>query len=123
MSKGFKPVELEYTEIDGILYPNIQISNDIKYDEEPLGKYGRMRLRYLKEHKTDLYRLMRMEGKLLEHCHRINKDATKRAILIEEQYLKKNPIPVDCGFMDRVGYHNIARDVAEEVVLREIVYR
>lgn len=60
-----------------------------------------------------------MEGKLLEHCHKINEDATKRAILIEEQYLKKNPIPVDCSFMNSVIYYNIARDVAEEIVLRE----
>jgi len=51
MSSKFKPVELEYIEVDGILYPKIQISNDVEYDEMPLGKYGRMRLKYLKEYK------------------------------------------------------------------------
>ena len=121
MSK-FKPVELEYEEVDGILYPKIQISNDVKYDERPIGKYGGMRLLYLKEHKSYMYRELLVNGELMEHCHRVNDEANERAMLIEKQYLKKNPVPEDCGFMDRVGYYNIARGVAEEVVLKEIVY-
>ncbi|MCT4634667.1 MAG: TnpV protein [Rickettsiales bacterium] len=122
MSK-FKPVELEYEEIDGILYPKIQVSNDIKYDERSLGKYGRMRLKYLKEHKTLRYREMLINGVLMEHCHRVNDEANDMAMLIEKQYFKKNLIPEDCGFIDRVWYYNIARSVAEEVVLNDIVYR
>ena len=118
----FKPVELDYKEVDGILYPKIQISNDTKYDEMPLGKYGQMRLTYFKEHKPNMYRLLRMNGELMEHCHKVNDEANERAMLIEEQYLKKNPIPEDCGFMDRVRYYNIARSVAEEVVLSDIIF-
>lgn len=121
MSK-FKPVELEYEEIDGILYPKIQVSNDVKDDERSLGKYGHMRLKYLKEYKPNMYSLLCMNGELMEHCHKINDEANKTAMLIEEQYLEKNPIPEDCGFMDRGGYYNIARSVAEEVVLSDIVY-
>jgi molybdopterin-biosynthesis enzyme MoeA-like protein len=59
----------------------------------------------------------------MEHCHRVNDEANKMAMLIEQQYLKKNPIAEDCGFMDRVGYYNIARSVAEEVVVREFLYK
>lgn len=122
MSK-FKPVELEYEEVDGILYPKIQISNDTKYDEMPLGKYGQMRLKYLKEHKPNMYSLLRMNGELIEHCHKINDEANEMAILIEEQYLKRNPIPKDCGFMNRVRLYNTARSMAEEVLLNDVVYR
>ena len=122
MSSKFKPVELEYIEVDGILYPKIQISNDVKYDEKPLGKYGRMRLKYLKEHKPYMYSELLMNGELMGHCHRVNDEANERAMLIEGQYLKKNPIPEGCGFMDRVEYYNIGRDVAEEVVSNEIIY-
>ena len=64
-----------------------------------------------------------MNGVLMEHCHKINDEANEMAMLIEEQYLKKNLIPEDCEFMDRIGYYNIAKSVAEEVVLKEIVYR
>ena len=118
----FKPVELDYIEVDGILYPKIQISNDVKYDERPFGKYGQMRLKYVKEYKYYMHREMLMNGELMEYCHKINYEANERAILIEEQYLKRNPIPKDCGFMDRVKHYNTAKSVAEEVILDEIVY-
>lgn len=118
----FKPVELEYMDIDGILYPKIQISNDVKYDERPLGKYGRMRLKYLKEHKPNMYSLLRMNGELMEYCHKVNDEANKTAMLIEEQYLRKNPLAEDYRFMDRVKHYNTARSIAEEIVLDEIVY-
>jgi len=63
-----------------------------------------------------------MNGVLMEHCHKVNDEANEMVMLIEKQYFKKNPIPKDCGFMDRVGYYNIARGVAEEVVLSKIVF-
>lgn len=47
-------IELTYTEIDGLLYPNIEILG--KALLENLGKYGILRLRYLREHKPELYR-------------------------------------------------------------------
>ncbi|MCG8499829.1 MAG: TnpV protein [Firmicutes bacterium] len=123
MSSKFRPVELEYIEVEGILYPKIQISNDVKYDEMPLGKYGRMRLKFIKEHKPNMYRELLINGELTEYCHRVNDEANEMAMLIEKQYFKRHPIPEDCGFVGRVGYYNTARSVAEEVVLREIVYR
>ncbi|MEG1930068.1 MAG: TnpV protein [Anaerovorax sp.] len=47
-------LELEYTEIDGLLYPNIETGvEDIEND---LSKYGILRLRYLHEHKREMYR-------------------------------------------------------------------
>jgi hypothetical protein len=119
----FKPMELEYEEVDGILYPKIQISNDLKDDERPLGKYGRMRLKYLKEYKLYMYRELLVNGELMEHCHRVNYEANEMAMLIEEQYLKKHPIPKDCGFMERVRHYNTARSIAEEFVLNDVVYR
>ncbi len=58
----------------------------------------------------------------MEHCHKVNDEANKMAMIIEKQYLKKNPITEDCGFMDRVGHYNIAKGVAEEIVLSEIIF-
>lgn len=45
--------EFEYTEIDGVLYPNIEI--DRKAELDSLGKYGRLRLIYLHEQKPEIY--------------------------------------------------------------------
>uniref|UniRef100_UPI000ABC4EF9 TnpV protein n=1 Tax=Clostridium sp. NkU-1 TaxID=1095009 RepID=UPI000ABC4EF9 len=46
--------EFEYTEIDGLLYSNIEIDGKIEFDN--LGKYGRLRLNYLHEQKPGMYR-------------------------------------------------------------------
>lgn len=46
--------EFEYTEIDGLLYPNIEIDEKAKLDD--LGKYGRLHLNYLHEQKPGMYR-------------------------------------------------------------------
>ena len=46
--------EFEYTEIDGLLYPNIEI--DRKAILDGLGKYGRLRLNFLREQKPQMYR-------------------------------------------------------------------
>ena len=58
--------EFEYTEIDGLLYPNIKIDGKSELDD--LGKYGRLRLNYLHGQKPGMYRELLLTGKLLEHC-------------------------------------------------------
>ncbi len=57
--------EFEYTEIDGLLYPNIGIDGKAALDS--LGKYGRLRLSYLHEQKPGMYRELLFTGELAEH--------------------------------------------------------
>ena len=68
-------VELNYTEIDGIMYPEIQNSNNREADETPLGKYGQMALSYLKENHPHRYTYLLMEGELLLTMHKVNEEA------------------------------------------------
>lgn len=63
--------EFEYTEIDGLLYPNIEI--DDKSELDNLGKYGRLRLKYLHEHKPGMYWELLLTGKLLENYTALDK--------------------------------------------------
>ena len=58
--------EFEYTEIDGLLYLNIKIDGKSEIDD--LGKYGRLRLNYLREQKPQMYSELLLTGKLAEHC-------------------------------------------------------
>ncbi len=59
-------IELDYIEIDGLLYPNIETG--MEHIEGDLGKYGILRLRYLHDHKRSLYRELFLTGKLAQHC-------------------------------------------------------
>lgn len=67
-------IHLDYTEKDGILYPNFQISND-KENDSPLGRYGRMALEYLRENYPDRYTALKMDGSLMAVMHRVLKES------------------------------------------------
>ncbi|APF28484.1 transposon-encoded TnpV family protein [Clostridium sporogenes] len=57
--------QFEYTEIDGLLYPNIEIDGKALLNN--LGKYGLLRLNYLHEQKPGMYRELLLTGNLAEH--------------------------------------------------------
>lgn len=60
---------LYYTQIGDYYYPNIVVDDTEKIT---LGKYGRARLKYLKEYKKGLYTELLMTGKLTEHLKEID---------------------------------------------------
>ena len=53
--------EITYTEINGINYPNLTLPEQPKVN---IGKYGQMRLDYLKKHRRGTYTTLLTEGRL-----------------------------------------------------------
>ena len=120
-------VNLSCTEKDGILYPNLQISNDPKADR-PLGRYGRMALEYLKEQQPDRYTALKMDGSLMEIMRRVQEEAAERIETLMQQLLQQDPLPVnpDTGLptedtLERARHLNSLKRQAEETALLEIV--
>ena len=70
---------LYYTKIGDYYYPNI-VAEDT--EKVTLGKYGRARLRYLKEHKKVLYNELLMTGKLPKHLQEIDSNAEQKVKII-----------------------------------------
>jgi hypothetical protein len=94
-------------------------------DKTPLNKYGRMRLRYLQEHRPGLYTRLILSGKLYEDLLDIQKAAQKRMEIITEKMAKAKNINEAMKAKDQmawVGAMNMIRLQAEEVVLRELIY-
>ena len=94
-------------------------------DKTPLNKYGRMRLRYLQEHRPGLYTRLILSGKLYEDLLDIQKAAQKRMEIITEKMAKAQNINEAMKAKDQmawVGAMNMIRLQAEEVVLRELIY-
>ncbi len=112
--------KFEYTEIDGILYPNIEIDGKTELDN--LGKYGRLRLNYLHEQKPGMYRELLLTGKLLEHCMSIEKVAFEMAECIRADYLKAHPMPED-DTMERIRCSELAQEIADEFVFYDLISR
>ena len=67
--------ELQYVWCSDYLIPDLTLNAK---DYPPLGKYGRMREQYLREHRHLLYSTMLLGGRLDEHLHEIDDAAQKR---------------------------------------------
>jgi len=107
---------------DGIYYPNL-----VSADEEPhYGKYGMIRKTYLKEHHPAMYSLYMLEDRLMEHLNAVDDEAQERMEILVRQMMKKQGITEEMKAHDQmawVGMVNNIRNVAEEIVLKKLIYR
>lgn len=80
--------KIDYTKVGDYYLPNLSLP---KQEKVNLGKYARLRLGYLKEHKKALYISLKMENKLTKHLNEIQKTTTNRINnLIKELAEKEN---------------------------------
>ena len=95
-------------------------------EEKPLlSKYGRMRERYLKEHKRVLYYTLLTSGKLYEHLAEIDSSARDMAEYLIKEMAKKQGVTEELKATDMmrwIGLMNNIRTCADEIVLNDIVY-
>ena len=82
--------KITYRKKGDYLIPNLYIE-DYKKSNYSIGKYGRLRLNYLKEHKRVLYTELLLTGKLSKHLALIDEDAKKSDVKIVYQYEAKTP--------------------------------
>ena len=98
---------------------------DLTAAEQPteLSKYGRMRERFLKEHRTITYNNLLLSGKLTAHLTEIDRAAVNR---MEEIVLAKQAGATEelkaSDPMCWVGLMNTCKAQAEEIVMNELIY-
>ena len=111
--------ELTYTRNGDYLIPDVQLT---PIEQKPLGKYGRMRRAFLKEHNPILYNDLILTEKLFPHLHEIDEAAHQRVELMMQQLLKQNPAPDKAtNQMAWVQHMNSLKAQAEEVVMTELI--
>ena len=107
---------------DGIYYPNL-----VSTDEEPhYGKYGMIRKTYLKEHRPVMYSLYMLEDRLTAHLNAVDDEAHERMDVLVRQMMEKQGVTEELKARDQmawVGVVNNIRNTAEEIVLKELIYR
>ena len=92
-------------------------------DTEPLGKYGRMRLAYLKNQRPVLYNRMLLNGTLWPHLQDVQKTACAWLECTRNALLDNYPAPDKAhAQLLWVAHMNGLKAQAEEVVVREVVY-
>ena len=91
----------------------------------PLSKYGRLRQRYLREHKRVLYFNLLTSGKLYEHLAEIDTSARDMVEYLIKEMAKKQGVTEELKATDMmrwIGLMNNIRACADEIVLNDIVY-
>ena len=112
--------EITYSSSGDYLIPDIQLT-PIK--PENLGKYGRMRRAFLKEHRPILFDSLTLTEELFPHLYEVQRTASRRVEQIMGELLKKNPPPDKMDDqMGWVRYMNSLKAQAEETVLVELIY-
>ena len=112
---------ITYTKNGDYYYPDLTLPPQPTGD---IGRFGRMRKKYLKEHQPDTFALMLMENTLTQHLIDIDRQAMKQIDLIASQLAKAEGVTEDLKSRDQLGWiqaMNSIRTRAEELVIREIV--
>ena len=116
-------IEITYHKEGDYLIPDLIIENSHK--NYHIGKYGRLRLNYLKEHKRSLYTELMINGKLSNHLALIDQDTTKRVSSIINKLAKAEGIDENLKQTNQLkwvqGMNNI-KNRAEEIIFNEIIY-
>ena len=84
-----------------------------------------MRKTYLKEHRPAMYSLYMLEDRLVEHLNLVDDETQERMDILVRQMMEKEGITEEMKARDQmelVRAVNNIRNVAEEIVLKELVY-
>ncbi len=117
----------EKTSIEYHLEGNYYIPNLAMHKQEKLvsNKYGRIRLKYLKEHKKADYTVILMDGTLNAHLKEIQETADNRVQQIISELKSKSDLTEHIKNTDMlywVGTMNSIKVQAEEIVFSELIY-
>ena len=107
---------------DGLLYPDLLPPPE---DEPHYGKYGRLRLTYLKEHHEGLYTGLLLAGKLNAHLNEIDETAHARMELMIRQMAQAQGVNEELKAWNQMAWvraMNNIRSAAEEIIFDELIY-
>ena len=115
-------MELTYTNVNGYLIPNLTYKSGEQMEQ--LGKYGFLRRDYLKNHRNSTYQVMLLQdtiGKYLLEV--VGKAAREREEVILKQLEEKDTLlDKEKDQMAWVRTANQHRAIAEEIILKELIY-
>ena len=122
MESVFDTMGGTYRQCGDYLIPEIALPDTEKIS---IGKYGRMRQRYLKEHRGVLYNAMILDGTLWSHLAEVDKICKDRMDVLILGMKEKWGITEDLKAHDPmawVGAMNNIHNAVEEILFAEVIY-
>lgn len=114
-------MEITYTSHEGFYLPNLTLP---RKEEASCGRYGHLRIKYLKEHRRVLYINLLTSGELAQHLNEIDWQVREMMGLLVRQMAQAQGIPEQLKVEDQmawVGAMNNIRSAAEEAVIHSLL--
>ena len=115
--------EITYHNEGDYLIPDLIMENSCK--DYNIGKYGRLRLNYIKNYKRGLYTELMINGTLSKHLADIENAANERIGLIVKKLAESENVNEDLKRSNQLAWiqaMNNIKNRAEEIVYNEIIY-
>ena len=115
-------MELTYTELNGLLIPDLVLDDQ---PPNPLGKYGRMRKRYLEQKHDGTFSALVLSGKLTQHLLDIDQAARDQMAALTRQLAAAEGVTESLKARAPLAWvqcMNSIRARAEEMVKHDLIY-
>ena len=115
---------IEYNLVNDYYIPNIVLQKPRRTGN--VGKYGRMRARYLRENKKAEYSIMLINNELTSHLLDINDICRERINMLVKQMAEKENVNEELKANNQikcVQMMNNIKNRVEEIVINEIIYQ
>lgn len=116
--------KITYNKVGDYYLPNLTLEES-KFKNYHLGKYGRMRLNYLKNYKKAEYIILFMDNKLNEHLYNIDIECQKQFEILMKHFAERENITEELkanNQMEWVSRMNNIKNCVNEIILKEYIY-
>ena len=114
---------IEYERRGEQYYPLLDLGKQTSYE---IGKYGNLHLDFLKKHRRGTYTTLYTENRLNEHLHNIDLQAREQLDLLTTQMAERMDVTEELKASDPMRWVRLMNNIkafAEEIVLKEVVYK
>ena len=114
---------IEYERRGEQYYPLLDLGEQTTYE---IGKYGKMHLAFMKQHRRGTYTTLLTENRLNEHLHRVDVQAHEQIDLHIVQMAEQMGATEELKASNPTRWVQMMNNIkasAEEIVLKEVVYK
>lgn len=115
-------MNISYTNKGDYLLPDLILEDKERFN---IGKYGLLRLNYIKKEKLGLYFDLLVNDKLNEYLHNIDTTVMEKVQKLIKELTEKENITEELKSSNQmlwIGKMNNIKNIAEEIIIKEYIY-
>ena len=115
-------MNISYTKSGDYLLPDLILKDKEQFN---IGKYGLLRLNYIKKYKLGLYFDLRVNDKLNEYLHNVDTIVMEKVQKLIKELTEKENITEELKSSNQMLWickMNNIKNIANEIILKEYIY-